>query len=203
MRFAKKESLRGELLETRRELSFEDVYALSLKVQQRLIDSHFFRDSAKLALYYSFGNEVLTDEVFRAAIGSGKEVYYPRVAAGNGRALKFFRVRSLDEMEPGAYEVREPLDGTAAVGAEAFDLIVVPGVAFDERGGRIGFGKGYYDAALGSAKCSIVALAYEFQVLKTKIPLEPHDVTVSAIVTEKRVVLTGAHEGTQRGGSGV
>lgn len=191
-KYAEKKLLRSRLLEKRRSLPFEEAFALSKRAQKRLLGTRFFKASERLALYSSFANEVLTDEVFKAAADAGKEVFYPRVARDG---IRFLRVKDLDELVPGAYELREPADGNEYAGLEGFDLIVIPGVAFDEHGGRLGFGKGHYDMALKGASCPIVALAYEFQVLKTKIPIEPHDVSVSAIVTEERTIMTGALRG--------
>lgn len=193
-RSAKKELIRRRLLEERREMSFETVYELSLRAQRRLLENPLFTGSTRISLYCSSQNEVLTDEVFEAARASGKEVFYPRVVVSNGkRKLGFFRVHGLDELSPGAYEIPEPTGGAEFDHPDGFDLVVVPGVAFDERGGRLGFGKGYYDMALEGAGAKVVALAYEFQILKgVQIPVEPHDVTVSAIVTEERVIMTGS-----------
>lgn len=186
-RSMKKERLRGELLEARRRMAFEEVFRLSALVQKRFLNSDFFRSSERLALYSSFQNEVLTDEIFQRAIELGKEVFFPRVVKGAGR-LAFFRVDRLSDLSPGSYEVPEPGEGAEAkAGPDSFDLVVVPGVAFDLKGNRIGYGKGYYDKFLKDVKSGIVALAYGFQVLSEEIPAEPHDMRVSAIVTEKKV----------------
>lgn len=192
-RSAKKELIRKKLLEMRRSMVFETVYELSLRAQKRLIGTPEFKGARRVCLYSSFQNEVLTDEVFERARALGKEVFYPRVVASSGdRTLGFFRVHGLEELSPGAYEIREPDQEAPLASAEGFDLVVVPGVAFDEKGGRLGFGKGYYDMALDGVSTRVVALAYEFQVLKKDlIPVEPHDVSVSAIVTEERVIETG------------
>lgn len=187
-RSMKKERLRGEFLEARRKMAFEEVFRLSSLVQKRFLGSDFFRPSRRLALYSSFQNEVLTDEIFQTAIGLGKEVFYPRVVRGAGR-LAFFRVNRLSDLSPGSYEVPEPGEGAEAkVGPDSFDLVVVPGVAFDLKGSRIGYGKGYYDKFLKNVRSVIVALAYGFQVLSEDIPAEPHDMQVSAIVTERRTL---------------
>ncbi|MBI5455285.1 MAG: 5-formyltetrahydrofolate cyclo-ligase [Deltaproteobacteria bacterium] len=183
-----KERVRSELLERRREMAFEDVYRKSSLIQRRLIDSPFYAVARALLLYSSFSNEVLTDEVFERAIRDGKEAAYPRVLRGGGRHLAFFKVKSLKELAPGSYDIPEPAEREERAFAGSFDLVVVPGVAFDEKGGRLGYGKGYYDRALSGVRCPIVALAYDFQVLKEEIPVEPHDVRVSAIVTEKRLI---------------
>jgi len=192
-RSAIKERLRARLLEVRREMAFEDVYRLSLRVQKRFLKSPFYRNAGRLALYSSFSNEVLTDELFQKANEEGKEVYYPRVIKGGRSHLAFFRVAHLKELKPGSYEIPEPEEKETRVGASTFDLVVVPGVAFDLTGARVGFGKGYYDMALKGLNCPIVALAYDFQVVNELIPSEPHDVTVSAVVTEKRIVRTSAY----------
>lgn len=183
-----KERVRSALLERRREMAFEDVYRKSSLIQRRLIDSPFYAGARALLLYSSFSNEVLTDEVFERAVRDNKEAAYPRVLRGGGRHLAFFKVKSLKELAPGSYDIPEPAEREERAFAGSFDLVVVPGVAFDEKGGRLGYGKGYYDRALSGVRCPIVALAYDFQVLKEEIPVEPHDVRVSAIVTEKRLI---------------
>ncbi|OGP25399.1 MAG: 5-formyltetrahydrofolate cyclo-ligase [Deltaproteobacteria bacterium GWC2_56_8] len=186
-----KERVRSAVLERRREMAFEDVYRKSSLIQKRLIGSPFYAEAGVILLYSSFSNEVLTDELFETAIREGREAAYPRVLRGGGRHLAFFKVKSLKELAPGSYDIPEPAEREERAQAGSFDLVVVPGVAFDEKGGRLGYGKGYYDRALSGIECPIVALAYEFQVLKEDIPVEPHDVRVSAIVTEKRLIATG------------
>lgn len=185
-----KARLRKRLLEVRRELPFEDVYRLSSRVQKRFLASDFLGPSRCIALYSSFQNEVLTDDIFEGAAALGKEVYFPKVLPGNGR-LAFYRVVNLKNLRPGSFEVPEPEGSEVNVATDTFDLIVVPGVAFDRSGSRVGFGKGYYDRALAGKKGRIVALAYEFQVVDEEIPIDGHDVRVSAIVTEDRIIETG------------
>jgi 5-formyltetrahydrofolate cyclo-ligase len=183
-----KERLRRTLLDMRRSLAFEEVYAASAKAQQRLLSSGPFRSASRLSLYASSRNEVLTDDVFRKAAEDGKEVYYPRVVRGSSAHIEFFKVGRLDDLSPGSYDIKEPVTAPGGVSAASFDLVVVPGVAFDLAGARLGYGKGYFDRALKGVGCQIVALAYDFQVLEGPIPVEPHDVRVSAIVTETRFI---------------
>lgn len=166
-------------------MAFEDVYRTSAAVQKRFMESRHFERTKRLSLYSSFENEPLTDEIFEAAAKLGKEISYPRVVK---RHLEFFRVGSLSDLSPGSYEIPEPAGSLERVAPELFDLIVMPGVAFDLRGARLGYGKGYYDRALKGVRCKIAALAYDFQVLNERIPVEPHDVLVNVIVTEKRII---------------
>lgn len=184
---AAKEHLRKQLLEARRQMSFEDVYRASSRIQKRFVESRHFACARRIALYSSFANEPLTDEIFIRAARLGKEVFFPRVVKGV-RHLEFHLVSSMDELTPGSYEILEPAQRDAAEDPTSFDLIAVPGVAFDGSGARIGYGKGYYDRALKQARCPIVALAYEFQVIGGTIPAERHDVKVTAIFTEKRII---------------
>lgn len=190
-RLADKKELRASFLERRRQMTFEEVYALSSVVQRTLLTLDCFKAAKRLSLYASFQNEVLTDDVFQRAVQAGKEVYYPRVVDGNKRRLGFFRVSRLDELSAGSYDVPEPHDKGPLPHPSILDLIVVPGVAFDIKGVRLGFGKGYYDRALVGMGCSIVALAYDFQVVKGELPATLTDVPVSIIVTEKRIIDCG------------
>jgi len=191
-----KEQIREELLERRRSLGPDQVRAASQSIEKRFMGSGLFRGSARLALYASFSNEVSTDEILACALRCGKEVCYPRVVREGGAHLSFYRVDSPDVLVPGAYGLKEPDQGAGRVDPEGLDLVVVPGVAFDTTGARLGFGKGYYDRALAGLECPVIALAYDFQVLEgEKIPVEPHDVRVAAIVTERRVIEAGSGAG--------
>ncbi|MBI5969602.1 MAG: 5-formyltetrahydrofolate cyclo-ligase [Deltaproteobacteria bacterium] len=185
---ALKEKLRSAALGTRRGLAFEDVFRLSALAQKRLLGTRLYRESKTIALYSSFSNEVLTEEIFERAKADGKQICYPRVVRGHARHLEFFRVDSLRDLTDGPYEIKEPAEDGSKVDTSELDLCVVPGVAFDGAGNRLGYGKGYYDRALGAAGCAIVGLAYEFQVLKGDIPLEPFDVRLTALVTSSRVL---------------
>jgi len=187
-----KAQLRTQLLERRRRLAFEEVWRLSAIVQARLLATGLYADAKRLALYASFRNEVLTDEVFQDADSKGMDVSYPRIVKGADRRIAFFKVAHLSELATGSYEIKEPGRKEVELPLESLDLIVVPGVAFDRAGHRLGYGKGYYDMALAGARCPVVALAYDFQVVEGRLPSEPHDVPVSAIVTETEVIKTGA-----------
>ncbi|MBI5560037.1 MAG: 5-formyltetrahydrofolate cyclo-ligase [Deltaproteobacteria bacterium] len=189
-----KESLRAELLGRRSRLSFEEVYRLSLMIQKRFTAMREFRSAKRLVIYSSFRNEVLTDEIFLRAVGEGKEVYFPRVVrlapsgAKGAPHLSFYMVKDRRELSPGSYNILEPPHGGVEAGPEAFDCAVVPGVAFDTSGTRLGYGKGYYDRVLTRTRCPVVALAFGFQCLAEALPSEPHDVRVDSIVTENKVL---------------
>jgi len=179
-----KRAHRAATLARRRELSKPQVASLSLALQQRFLDLPEFQSARTLALYAPIHHEVETAAVAAAALAASKKLLYPAVV---GDDLKFCQVAALSELAPGKYGIPEP-NGEGCDPAQA-DLIVVPGVAFDLCGRRIGYGKGYYDRSLhrleGSGK--LVAFCYDFQLLQ-EIVGEPHDVTMDLIVTELRVV---------------
>ena len=196
-----KERLRGEFLARRASLAFEDVRRMSSRVAERLLSLPSYRSARRVALYSSFRGEVLTDEIFQHALSSKREVYFPKVSRA-ARAIIFCRVTGPEDLGPGSYDIAEPAGIHDAASPAELDLIVVPGVAFDLTGARLGYGKGYYDASLkpagageaagrekaaGAPPCPVVALAYEFQIYAGTIPVEDHDVRVDTLVTEKRV----------------
>jgi 5-formyltetrahydrofolate cyclo-ligase len=184
---AAKETIRVYFLEKRLKMAFEEVSVLSRKIRDNFFSTEEFLSARRIALYASFRNEPLTDDIFLKAIELRKEVFFPRVVK-NGPHIGFFSVRGKDELTVGSYEILEPPAGASETPVEGLDCIVAPGVVFDRQGGRVGYGRGYYDRILKKAECPIVALAYDFQVLKTElIALDPHDVRVTAIVTPQGI----------------
>jgi 5-formyltetrahydrofolate cyclo-ligase len=182
-----KQSLRELFLSRRCRLPFEEILRRSLLVQQRFITLPEFASASSLALYSSFRNEVLTDRIFSRAVFEGKEVFFPRVVRGEPH-LEFFRVNEKEELSPGSYDILEPPENGEPREVGDLDCLVVPGVAFDMSGARIGYGKGYYDRALNGAGCPIIALAFDFQVLGEDLPISEHDIKMDSVVTETRVI---------------
>ena len=147
--------------------------------------SGLFRDARCLALYSAIHNEVSTDEIVEHALDSDKSLVFPRVS---GEDLEFVVIESPAELISGAFGVKEP-KGCNLVPIDKIDLVVVPGVVFDQRGHRLGYGRGYYDRAL--AKCQIrcikVGFAYDFQLVE-KLPATDYDETLSVLITESQTL---------------
>ena len=179
-----KRALRAEILDRRRGLSPQQVSCQSLALQSRLLALPEFMRAQVVALYAPIHHEVETSAVALEALAVGKTLLYPAV---EGSDMQFRQVQGLDELTPGRYGIPEPC-GTAWEPQRA-DLIVVPGVAFDLSGRRIGYGKGYYDRSLHRLEGTgrLVGFCYDFQLFE-EIVGEPHDVTMDIIVTESRVV---------------
>lgn len=173
-------------------MPFEDIFEASSIIQKRFLSLSEWENASRLALYASFKNEVLTDNILESSLAHGKEVFFPRVVKEK-KGLTFLKVHGKKDFTQGSYEIREPAhDRPLETGTpSSFDIIVVPGIAFDMNGNRLGYGKGYYDRALGNIKKRglIMALSFDFQIVD-KVPVEKHDIKVDRIVTESRAINT-------------
>jgi 5-formyltetrahydrofolate cyclo-ligase len=156
-----------------------------MEIQQRFLYSDLFQRARCLALYSAIHNEVLTETVSIRAIESGKTLVYPRIKNND---LVFVEVRSSDDLAPGAFGVLEP-QGDNTIPADSLDLVIVPGVAFDLVGHRLGYGRGFYDRALAvcRADCVKLGFAYDSQLLAA-LPAAEHDQTLSVLMTESRTL---------------
>jgi 5-formyltetrahydrofolate cyclo-ligase len=178
-----KRSIRDELLAHRHHLAVDTCLSRSLAAQQRLLSTPEFAAASAVALYSPVRNEVFTEEIFTVARNAAKTVAYPRV---RGLLLEFVEVTERRALVPGAFGILEP-GGTQVVPLAALELIVVPGVAFDLAGHRLGYGKGYYDRYLHERKGQLVGLCFDFQLVE-KLPAEAHDVRMNMVVTEEQTL---------------
>ncbi len=142
----------------------------------------FYQKANTLMLYMSIKDEAPTDAIFRMALHDGKLVCVPVV---EGKHLWPCAVDERTDFVFGAFGVAEPKI-RRIVTQDAIDLVIVPGLLFDERGNRCGYGGGYYDRFL-SEGMPAVGLAYASQVIRA-FPVEPHDKRVRYIVTEKELI---------------
>ena len=179
-----KHALRTGTLARRRALSPQQVSSQSYELQLRFLALPEFQQARVLALYASIHQEVETSAVALEALATGKTLLYPAVV---GSDMQFRQVLGLDDLTPGRYGIPEP--SGEVWDPQDTDLIVVPGVAFDISGRRIGYGKGFYDKSLHRLEGTgrLVGFCYDFQLYE-EIVGEPHDVAMDMIVTELKVV---------------
>ncbi len=136
------------------------------------------------ALYRAVRNELDARPLERALAERGVTVVLPRVGAGPGELLHFHRVDAEAALVPGSLGLIEPLADAPEVPVSAIDLFIVPGLAFDARGARLGWGRGHFDATLAAAAGALrVAYAYELQLVPA-VPESSGDERVDVIVTE-------------------
>ena len=143
--------------------------------------------------YVDAGSEVRTRHTLPEALTHGKRVVVPWCVVETNE-LELFRLEDMSELIEGAYKILEPKTdlrqlATKTVSPEELDLVMVPGTAFDPRGGRMGQGKGYYDRLLARARpdAPLVALAFDCQIFD-EIPVAPHDVFMDLVLTETRAL---------------
>lgn len=131
----------------------------------------------------SFGTELDTWRLVDRLLASGREVFVPRAEAETSR-LHVHRYPC--DLETLAFGLRQPRRGSPEVPAESLDVVFVLGLAFDRHGFRLGHGRGYFDRFLAGRDFPAVGLAYDFQ-LRDALPVEPHDVAMTAVVTERQI----------------
>jgi 5-formyltetrahydrofolate cyclo-ligase len=159
-------------------------------IENRLFDFANFLESNIAMLYLNKGVEVISRDIVKRSFGYNRIIILPAYDTEK-HELKLLKVEDIDkDLVPGQVDIMEP-DQTRckSVPVESIDIAVIPGIAFDEKGGRIGTGEGYYDRFIPrlSATTRKVALAYEDQVV-SQIPMESHDKHVDIIITEKRII---------------
>ena len=182
-----KRSLRSQLLALRRALSHDEWCVSSSAAQRNLLSLGEFVRAECVALYAPAHNETDTGLILTAAFQSGKRVLYPAVC---GHHMVFRHVERLEELQQGTFGILEPCATAAEHQADEADLIVVPGVAFDQSGHRIGYGKGFYDRFLHhpGRTASLVGLCHDFQLTDGAIPADSHDIPMDIVVTDERII---------------
>jgi len=181
-----KRSIRAALLQQRLALTATQTSLLGHAAQVRVLELSYFRKATTVALYSAVRNEVDTTLLAEAALAAGKSLCFPCV---NGEEMHFYPVNSLDELQEGCFGVCEPQPAEMEVAAAQIDFMLVPGVAFDLSGHRLGYGRGFFDRFLEGAGFygQRVGLAYDFQVVE-RLPAEEHDQMVDLLVTEARII---------------
>jgi len=178
-----KNEIRRLIKEKREALDKNKKIKLDLQIQSNILSNSKFIEAKKVLFYVSFKNEVDTINLIKQSFEQ-KEIFVPKV---NEDELEIYRIESLDDLEEGAYGILEPSNKNQRAKFVEIDLALIPGVAFDLSGHRIGFGKGFYDKLNQNLTCLKVGLAYNFQIVDN-IPAEKHDLPVDLIITENKII---------------
>lgn len=179
-----KRDLRRRLREARKALPAERAAVMSAAACARLAARPEAAKARTIAVYSAHAGEIDPGEFASARAAAGVVVCYPRVHVD--AALTFHAVPA-SSLLPGTIGISEPPADALAVSLDAIDLFVVPGVAFDDAGRRLGQGVAYYDRTLPAARGTKIGFAYDFQIVP-EVPTEPHDVRVDLVVTDRRVI---------------
>ena len=183
-----KNIIRREIAKLRNNLKLEDKKILDEKIFKFLIESDFYKKSKRIFIYVSYNNEVDTKEIIDYSLKNDKEIYVPKINIED-KTMKAIRIHSLSELYVNKYGILEPDIVDKNYIESDFGLIVLPGIAFDKVGNRIGYGGGYYDKYLSVLECKVnkVALAYGFQVIDN-IEVEEHDIKLDYVITDNEII---------------
>ncbi len=183
--------IREKIRKIRQSLDEAEIISKSREVEKNYYKSTEDEKIKNLLIYMAGSKEVQTKNIINACIKKNIAVYLPAVDVLKGK-ISFYRVYNINnELEKGPFGICQPkIDERNLLKDEnTIDLVVVPGLAFDKRGGRIGSGKGFYDKFLASVpSCkSVIALAFEYQIVD-EITLSSHDISMDKIITENRII---------------
>ena len=182
-----KRRLRRRMSRLRNDVPPADRARAGQAAARALMDLELAKCAPRIALYAALAYELPTRPLFDAVVERIGAALLPRTVDPPG--LAFFAVERWEDLRPGAFGVLEPQNEAGAVRLMPGDLVVVPGVAFDAEGYRLGHGKGYYDRAfaaeLGDAP-TLVGFGYEFQIVDA-VPHDHRDRQMDAIVTDRKV----------------
>ncbi len=197
-----KSALRETILGRRDAMDTAARAALSRVIIQDIIGLDAYRQSRVVMAYVTFGSELQTGAFIRHVLAEGKTLILPRVNRAK-RALELYEVREqARDLEPGVWGILEPKpDQCARVEPDVVEFILVPGLAFDARRRRLGYGGGFYDRLLGGLavrpplRPPLVAGAFEAQMVEA-VPSGAHDVEMDVVVTESGRYPTGGRAST-------
>ncbi len=162
-------------------------------IVNHLIQSELFKTSEAVLLYAALDDEINIDSVICASLDMGKKTALP-VCADNKGTMSFYYISSPDDLKTGFFSVREPDIKKCRICDDFKNSIcVVPGIAFDRRGYRLGYGKGYYDRFLENFSSLSVGLCYN-ELLKSFLPCDKFDRSVDYIITQKGIIMSHSEE---------
>jgi 5-formyltetrahydrofolate cyclo-ligase len=186
-----KESIRKMMREARKNMPVTDMRAFSVAAQEYILADAAWEKAESVGLYVAVRHETETDMLLENAWGTGKRVYFPYIPPKSNGIMHFLPCASYEKLSINRFGIPEPTPERYPLPEEGEEwvpeLMIVPGVAFDVKGHRVGSGGGYYDrffAKPGMRDTIRIALAYSFQVLE-EAPHDTWDAPMHAIATEE------------------
>ncbi len=178
MKNEQKRAIRKEVLARRDALPLELRQMADIAMADRIIGHQWFYRAEVLLAFVNYGSEISTEEIISEALVKGKKVFVPKV---EGQEMVFYRLRAMDELQEGYKGIKEPIGNTEcfeyAKYKETRMLLLMPGVAFDIYGNRMGYGKGFYDRFLASKEILqtySIGIGYACQRVE-QVPVDEHD----------------------------
>ena len=173
-----KKTLRKQIREQKQAMTPESIESASGKLVQMFLETELYRQAKTIYGYLPYNQEVRTEPILERALADGKKVAVPKVY---GNDMKFIYLSDLKQVAPGYAGIPEPI-ADAPVGDDPTALVLMPGMAFDKEGHRIGYGGGFYDKFLAAEPDHpTIALCYEFQMV-AQLPTEEFDIPVDCVL---------------------
>jgi 5-formyltetrahydrofolate cyclo-ligase len=186
-----KRALRHSTKTSRDLICADDRRAMSHIIAENLFNQPEYINAVAILFYAAFGSEVPTQRIMEKSLADGKTVVLPITDTASNKLI-LRKVNNLSCLVKNKFGIPEPDPAnTDPFEARDIDLVLVPGIVFDEKGWRIGYGGGYYDRFLSRLEPDVpwLAIAFEIQIVP-EIPSESHDLPVDKIITEKRIIDT-------------
>jgi 5-formyltetrahydrofolate cyclo-ligase len=190
--FLSKKALRTQMRQIRRALPESERERASSNIMQRLMPLEAYQRAQAVHTYVSWRDEADTHALIRVMRHEGRRVIVPKVQQ-HPRTLLHFSIDDFSMLVPGAFGILEPSEekGAQPAAADIAALVIVPGLAFDRQGHRLGYGAGYYDHFLAEISAPKIALAFAAQIVE-EVPAAAHDQRVDFVVTENEVIVCGS-----------
>lgn len=179
-----KDKLRTKMRHLRQNIAPEEKIEKSRTIRKTLENTKSFQTAERILFYASKQNEVSTTQWIQDALAAGKKIYLPKV---NNDHLLICPIQSWEDLKEGSFGILEPCENLEPSHPKELDLILVPGLAFDKKGNRMGYGKGFYDRLLKQTKALRIGLAFKEQIVD-ELPVEDHDEAVDLVITDETII---------------
>ena len=188
-----KNQLRSVIRKARDAYSASDKELANERIFERLKNFAPVRDAKVILTYVAKGSEVSTSALMQTFFGH-KTLIVPKVEE---EQLCLYELHDLNALKPGSFGIHEPHECMLLKDLKRIDVALIPGIAFDRTGHRIGYGGGFFDRLLPQLHCTTIGLAYEFQMID-KVPTHQYDVGVNFIITDHTLYECNAKAGSSR-----
>ena len=176
-----KKQFRSELLSRQKSLSLEYKKEASEKIAEKVFKNSDYLKADTIFIYSGMVNEVDTSIIMTDALSKGKRVTVPKTISFG--YMEAWRIKSLDDLEPGKYGILEPIAGSEVIKPEDIDLVFLPCLSFRKDGYRLGYGGGFYDIFLLKGNFNRIIIAFD-KMRCEDIPIDTHDQKADLIITE-------------------
>jgi len=177
-----KNEIRNLILEKRKKIEEKKIIERGNRVKESFFSLKEFKKANTIMSFVSFGKEICTQNIIKEALKL-KKVAVPKIIDS---VIAPCLIKNFGELKKGKYGILEPSE-TNKVSLKDIDIVLVPGIVFDKRGYRIGYGKGYYDVFLNGSDVLKIGLCMDFQIID-KIPNDEWDVKMDMVISEKRII---------------